>query len=62
MDDNKRSEAQVGKPPADPTTELYRRVVERADKPKRGRGRKGRPPRSDGEVIAEIGDEVGGPA
>ena len=60
MDDRKPPETKPDARAADPTTELYKRVVERPEQPRRGRGRKQKKP--DGEAIAEIGDEVGGPA
>jgi hypothetical protein len=62
MDDDKRPETNAVKRPTDPTTELYKRVIERASEPERARPRRKRQPRSDGEAIAELGDEVGGPA
>ena len=60
MDDRKPPGPKSGARAPDPTTEQYKRVVERPEEPKRGRGRKQKKP--DGETIAEIGDEVGGPA
>lgn len=62
MNDRKPPETKSGPRATDPTTELYRRAIERADEPKRGRTRKQKKAPSDGQAIAELGDEVGGPA